>query len=651
MGRQNKARRKQKRKQKQSSPSVRSKKPSTLDEVMILCEPVSFSLMDWEFPPSSIMKSFDQLSLSPAGNKLRVLLTGFLNYLFHDHDATGDIKTLKAFRQDMRRGRMGWFYAVLFIYCLISEQSSAEENLEASPQHLDTKQLEKEFGFRSAPAIEAFLAPYYLYFWLIGRPLAPQVNLRKWLRHWLLQSPLHHLIGPLEKLLRLKQPNIRHKAVQKLEQALGQVDLDSDRQWRDALSRLLTLFLHQRLSTRQQNSEAWGSFPKLRALAGFVETAGASGWSQLTIAKTDSTSMSKLNHWIDSNTMDYPERLQLEALKCRILSLLSLSDDIHVRDFQLHFGRLINLLCTGVPPEGKQTAERCLDITCQWLADQAGKGRPPPFNIDQLLKIHRRRKDDYRVAILIFVARNGRSDKGTNSPAFTHIHAGLFIRGLTILSETKHFLDVFYWPLSSEIRKSLFISCCRHIFLGTMNSEDMSLFWQDWRTAFAAPDREPFVAISKGSACESEVLFYGALALINDGSLDGLVHTNHVAALLRFGADLLTRNTSHFNQQQTLTLLKALTNAKYCDFLFDAWEPVQVILNKSDKAELEGFLLLALHQLSLRPDRFSDQYNDFYQICRGFPKLRTYLPHKSGQTIQPKRKKSIFSQTLDLFGD
>ena len=594
MGRQNRTRRKKKqqKKRKQSGGSRSQNKAfNRFQEAEALCGPVAAAIEFWELPPPSLVKDLTQLPLSPEGEKLKTLLFGFMNYLFQEHPATGDKKTLKVFKQEIQQTEVDWLYPVLFIYCLISSEDLTSDNLDRWKENLYIEQLEEEFLLSDALAIEIFLAPMYLFFWLMGRPLANQPTIERCVKNWLSPSPLHRLVSPLTEFLKLKQPKVEQKTVKNLEKSLEQVDFHSHDQWRNALSRTLTLFLHNRLNARQWNPDTWKDLPQLSALIGLTEVKHTTGWSQISISKADNTTLNKLTYSITMDTMGYIERLQLEALKCRILASQLSFNQADLLDFEVQLKQLINLLCTGIPPDQKQVAEHCLDATCQWLADEMGRGKISSLDFDLLRKMYRRRKDDYRLMIMIYLSTNNGANfiRQQDRPGFQNIHDGIFFRGLQNAPQTNDFLETFYWPLSSELRKSLFIHSCRRIFLGSMGTTHITHYWQLCRNHLVNPEQDPFIDIVNGNPCESELLFYGALAIIDNQSQDIRVHNDHVTLVLHFGADLLTRYNSEFNQQQLIQLIEALMNKKYGDLVFDIWGAAQAVIEKAQTAnEFEG---------------------------------------------------------------
>jgi len=435
--------------------------------------------------------------------------------------------------------------------------------------------------------------------------------------------------------------------------ALNRVDWDNVGEWRDGLGRLLCLFLQQRLSVRQRNADGWNDFPKLSALAGLTETQATPNWSLIRFEKNTTATLNLLNRQIDVESMPYWERLQLEALKCRLLSRCLAQSDCGREDFEHQLGQLLNLLSSGVPPKQAQLAEHSLEATCEWLANEVGSGYLPPPNIEQLRRIDRQRPDDYRVAVVVYLASQGREPVSKKAVDITlvHVHFGIFLQGLKSRHNLKKFLNMFYWPLTSEVKKSLFTQSCREIFLG-MNEADAGHYWEHWRQLLVDVEQDPFAAIVKGHACEAELLFYSVLALIDSQPKTSWLHADQISSLVRSAANLLTKHASDFNQQQVIKLLNVLCAGKHAASLFHTWEPVLIIVSKIvNPHEMEAFLRLALQTVSKQQDRQVDKYSGLYAVCRQFPALRQYLPGRNKSTRRKKTKNSPPSPNLDLFGD
>ncbi len=620
-----------------------------------LSQPVLVALANGEPPPPGIMADWARSPATPAGEKLRVLLVGFIDYLFHGERARGRLGSLIPYRCNMLRTELASLYPLLFCYCLISEDALAQGDLHKLVDTLQGDTLQQDLGADYQEQVEELFAPFYLFLWAMGLsvPNQPGGNPLFWLQDWLHHSPLCGLTTQLAKFLKLKAPKPQQKAVKDLELALNRVDWDNVDEWRGGLGRLLCLFLQQRLTARQRNADAWNDFPTLSVLAGLTETQATPNWSMIRFEKNTTTTLNLLNRQIDAETMPYGERLQLEALKCRLLSRCLDQSDCGREDFERQLGQLLNLLSSGVPPKQVQLAEHCLEASCEWLANEVGSGYLPPPNIERLRRIYRQRPDDYRVAVLVYLASQGREPVGkkTVDMPLVHVHFTVFLQGLKSRHNPNKFLNMFYWPLSSEVKKSLFTQSCREIFLG-MNEADARQYWEHWRQRLVDVEQDPFAAIVKGHACEAEMLFYSVLALIDSQGQINWLHADQVSSLVRSAANLLIKHGSDFNQRQIITLLNALCAGKHVASLFHSWEPVLIIVSKIlYPQELEPFLCLAVQTLSKREDHLADKYRGLYAICRQFPALRQYLPGKNKSGRRKKTKSSPSSPNLDLFGD
>lgn len=623
--------------------------------MLSLSQPVVVALANGEPPPPGIMADWARSPATPAGDKLRVLLVGFIDYLFHGEKARGQLDSLIRYRRNMLGTELASLYPLLFCYCLVSEDALAQGNLHTLVDTLRSDTLPQDLGADYPEQVEELFAPFYLFLWVMGLsvPNQPGGNLLSWIQDWLHHSPLYGLTTQLAKFLKLKNPKPQQKAVKELELALSRVDWGNVDEWRDGLGRLLCLFLQQRLSVRQRNADAWNDFPKLSALAGLTETQATPNWSLIRFEKHTTTTLNLLNRQIDAGSMPYGERLQLEALKCRLLSRCLDQSDCGREDFERQLGQLLDLLSSGVPPKQEQLAEHSLEASCEWLANEVGSGYLPPPNVERLRRIYRQRPDDYRVAVLVYLASQGREpvNKKTVDITLAHVHFAIFLQGLKSRYNLKKFLNMFYWPLSSEVIKSLFRQSCREIFLG-MNEADAGQYWEHWRQLVVDVEQDPFTAIVKGHACEAEMLFYSVLALIDSQPGIGWLHAEQISSLVRSAANLLTKHASDFNQRQVIKLLNVLCAGEYAASLFHTWEPVLIIVSKiSHPHEMDAFLRLAVQTLSKRQDHLADKYSGLYTVCHQFPTLRQYLPGNTKAARRKKTKNSSSSPNLDLFGD
>jgi hypothetical protein len=675
MGRSNRARQQQKQQQQQrrkqrkrkkqkgagGAGSAKRKNLAGLDEMLSLSRPVLIALANGEPPPPGIMADWARSPATPAGEKLRVLLVGFIDYLFHGEQAMGQLGSLVPYRRNMLRTELASLYPLLFCYCLISENALAQGDLHKLVDTLQGDTLQQGLGADYPEQVEELFAPFYLFLWAMGLsvPDQPDSNLRFWLQDWLRPSPLYGLITQLAKFLKLKAPKPQQKAVKELELALNRVgwdnvdEWDKGDEWRDGLGRLLCLFLQQRLTARQRNADAWNDLPTLSVLAGLTETQATPNWSVIRFEKNTTTTLNLLNRKIDAESMPYGERLQLEALKCRLLSHCVAQSDFGREDFERQLGLLLDLLSSGVPPAQVQLAEHCLEASCEWLANEVGSGYLPPPNIERLGRIYRQRPDDYRVAVLVYLASQGREPVSQKTVDITlvHVHFAVFLQGLKCRHNPQTFLDMFYWPLTSEVKKSLFTQSCREIFLG-MNEADAELYWEHWRQLLVDVEQDPFAAIVKGHACEAEMLFYSVLALIDSRPGISWLHGDQISSLVGSAANLLTKHASDFNQRQVIELLNALCANKHAASLFHTWEPVLIIVSKIlYPHQLETFLRLAVQTLSKQEDYLADKYRGLYAVCRQLPTLRQYLPGKKKTARRKKSENSPYSPNLDLFGD
>jgi len=663
MGRNNRARRQQKQRQKQSkqkkSSSTSQKIAISRDELITLCDPLITSMTIGDPPPPSIMGEWATYPISAAAQPLRSLLIGFINYLFHDDAATGDLSQLLPHRRGMKQAGLAWLYPILHVYCLISNQALVEGDVDALA--IVEEPIPFDIKLPSNNAIERLRTPFYLLLWVLGRPVESDSNLHIWLHNWLYGSPLGSLLLPLKKFLKLKHPKPEQKTVKALETALTNITLHEQDGWTDGLRQLLTLFLQRHLSAAKRQSLDWQQYPQLSFLGGLVDTPTAPTWSRLTFSDTNNATLNRLNR-VDTTSMPYTERLSLEAFRCRILSRYA-NCEVGERDFECQLEQAIHLMSVGVPPEHSAFAEHCLAITCEWLAQEVGGGRLSPPTTARLRRLSRLRPDDYRVALLTYLARGRRNStaKNTDDVVFQHIHFPLFFRALNQACkandlEDNTILNRFFWPLTGEAKKALYIQCCQKLLLG-MNEHDAEDFWNRWRHPLFDTTKDPFNAIVKGQACEADMLFYTTIAAVDTGYGTAWLQADQFSSLIRSAEQLLSKHASHFNQNRVVALLTSLATHQDATDLFQSWKLVITLIRRIKCLnELVTFLRLALTTLHRQGDCAAEYKQALYTLCRPLPALRQYLPSQNASIQRPKKitKQSKTEKTLanlDLFGD
>lgn len=644
MGRNNRARRRQKQQRKRSNKNkpVRSSQKAVIspDNLIALCHPVTISLANGEPPPPSIMDDWGTYTIPATAKPLRSLLVGFINFLFHGDTAKGDLDRLLPHRYGMKRADLAWLYPLLYAYCLISEQAFVEGNIDALAKTVHDGAIPCDVEMSGNESIRVLCAPFYLLFWVMGRPVDQRVSPGVWLRDWLGGSPLRGLLPQLQKFLALKRPRPEQKTVKNFEAALANIELGGHDEWFDGLHRLLSIFLQQRLGVAQRQSEDWQQCPQVSRLGGLVDTPVVPNWSQLTFSDANTGTLNRLNRLVDTASIPYTEKLSLEALKCRILSRYVTASELGEADFERQFEHVINLMTARVPAQHRDFAEHCMEITCEWLAQEVGYGRLPPLAPARMRRLTRQRPEDYRVALLTFLASGGRisTAKNTHQVNFQHIHFPLFFRALDDGFGGETVLDRFFWPLTGEAKKVLFTQCCQKLFLG-MDEYDAEDFWERWREPLFDVTQAPFNAIVKGQACEADMLFYTTLAAVDTHYGTAWLQADHLASLVRSAEQLLSTHASDFNQDRVIALLTALSTHQHADGLFQSWPQVISLIRRIEyPVEMEAFLRLALETSHHHDYCSAAEKNGLYAICRMLPALRQHLPGRNTSLPRPEKK-------------
>ena len=663
MGRNNQARRQQKKRQKQKKQKQKQSSGTRLssfiprDEFLGLCDLVTVSLLNGEPPPPKVLESFCTASFTAAAIPLRTLLVGFIDFLFNEEGAKGDFSQLTPHRQMMAQTDLAWLYSLLYAYCLISDQHFVEDGGDTLSMMLENQQFPCDLDY-AGDATEALCAPLYLLLYVLGHPSSSSSI---WLHAWLKNTSFHRLIPELRKFLGLKRPKPEQKTVQALESALESVELNQQNESLAGISGLLTVFFSQRVTATPKQLITWQQqCPQLSRLGGLVDTPRAPSWSQLDFTETNYSTLNRLNRLVDVSSMPYTEKVSLEALKCRILGAYvcdeSVKDDgLSKEAFEHQLEQLIHLLSTGVPTEFAGFAQQCADLSCEWLATEVGARRLPPPARARMRRLIRLRPDDYRVALISFLAAD--NQKASANPSDNQqVHFPLFFRALDEYSEKSNakktaLLNGFFWPLTGEAKKALFIQCCKKVFLGMCELE-AEKFWAFWLWSLFDSSQDPFNRIISGQGCEAELLFYIAIAAVGTKKDLAWLKADQLAPLVYYAEQLLSKHASDFNQTSVVSLLSSLASHQHASELFQDWAVVTQLLQYIKcQDELEHFLLIAITTLNSQSSIDASIKNSMAQFCWPFPKLRQYLPDPSSPKKNRPSKKEESSPNLDLFGE
>lgn len=647
MGKNNRARRQQKQRKKQAkqSDSIRSRKRSILSqqELLDLCHPLQASFAHCEPPPPSVMKDWSTFPYSSAAQPLRTLLIGFVDFLFHHAPATGNVAQLAPYQRDMRAADLDWLATLLYVYGVISERTLVEGDVDVLQDAIARTPLPANPMEHDDPNMVLY-APLYLSLWATGSQQQFKHCLGDWLHIWLVDSPFEGLTTPIKKLLSLKAPKPEQKTVQALDAALAKMEFRPENVWFEGVQRLLTLFLACRLTPLKREPESWQKkCPHLARWAGIVDTPASAAWSRVQIGDADTATLNRLNYTVRGDDMPYQEQVMLETFRCRVLSRYANSGEVGVEDFERQLEQLIHLLTRAAPKEEGLFAQQCLNLVCEWLAEQVGVGRVQPPSLARIRGLQRDRPDDYRVLLLTFLARSKNSpSKVSHGSDLEYIHHPLFFRAIKLLNSrrTTHgnfLVDGFYWSLTVEARKALFIHCCEKIFL-SMDDNAAEELWEPWQHLLFDAQRAPFNTIIGGHACEARMLFFTAIAAANTGVGNAWLLKEQLPVVLRFAEAFCRRHPSDFMQYRIVDLLNSLAQRNDAARLFSDWSAVVNLLKNIAYIEaLEGFMQVALANLDTCTDV---QRDDVYRYCRHIPSLRHRVPSLAAQKKQNAAKRN-----------
>jgi len=159
--------------------------------------------------------------------------------------------------------------------------------------------------------------------------------------------------------------------------------------------------------------------------------------------------------------------------------------------------------------------------------------------------------------------------------------------------------------------------------------------------------REPLVNVISGESCETEWLFFTALATLDHKQTDSTwIKTEHIDVLLRLSAQWLKQSDSELLIELICKLFNQLCLTHKPETLVATMESLCSLIEEIDlEQSIEGSLALLLRHLSGRSDKLNPEYRIFYRLCRPYPKLRRLIPK-----VAKKTKKSAKSPNLNLFG-
>ncbi len=632
MGKNNRSRRqkKQGKKQRKSSSSKRlSSYP--LDDVGGLCNIVNISLSFGELPPPDVMKDFQSWRESPEVRDLQQLLAGFLDYLFLHEPPGGTADVLNTYQALIKEAGFSSLYSLLELYCLLAdpalEQNDATPLIDYTakrprselslPLHIVLHVL----GLKSSSRTLASL---------LGRGLGGNAETRE-------------LIKPLNKFLQLKRPLPKQKTVITLEQTLARIKWQQHSLWRDAIKHIILLFIQDKPGL-QLEPEHWAQLPALGVLLGFIDNNKIKTPS-ITLKGADIGLLQRIDKQTEKATLNYQERLQYELVKCRIYSRYKKADP---ETLGCQLEHLFTLCCTGVPSRELAVAKSCLDSFVQWLCRGIQTHCLPLVSAQALRMPCKQNPQDYRLALLNFLAPNRRASQVKNeftTQAFQHVDAGFFFYALNNSGNSEKLLAQLYWPLTGENKKMLASYVCRELLLSSdeANAEQV---WCKLQNSFFDTTREPLVNVINGEHCEAEWLFFTALAALGCKQIDRTwIKIEHVEVLLRLSDQWLKKSDSELLADLVCKLFKQLCQG-HAETLLAAMEPLCNLIEEIDfDASVEESLLFLLRHLNAPRDKLESKYKTFYRLCQPYPKLRKLIPKANKKT-----KKAAKSSNLDLFG-
>jgi len=630
--RQQKQRKKQQKQKQKTSPSKHISSYS-LDDVEALCNIASTSLKFGELPPPDVMKDFHGWREDPQVGKLQQLLAGLLDYLFLHEPPIGTTEALSTYQASIKKAGFTDLYSLLELYCLLTHPA------------LEQNDVTPLIDYTVKQPHSALSSPLHIALFVLGVKNSDR-TLSGLLEDCLGNSEARELIKPLSKFLQLKRPLPKQKTVIKLEQTLARIKWQQHSSWPDAIKHIIQLFIQDKPGL-QLDPEQWAQLPALGALLGFIDNSKTKTAS-IALKDAGTELLQRIDKHTEKATLNYQARLQYELIKCRIYSNYITADPAQATALGRQLEPLFTLCCTGVPTKELAAAKDCLDNLVQWLCRGIQMHSLPLVSAQTLRIPCKQNPQDYRLALLNFLAPKGRVSGVKNEPAqsFHHVDTGLFFYALNNITNVEKLLAQFYWPLTGENKKMLASYVCRELLLSNDETNAQQV-WRKLQNRLFDTTREPLANVINGEHCETEWLFFTALMTLSRKQVDSTwIKIEHIDVLLRFSGQWLKQSDSELLIDLVCKLFNQLCLTHKAKTLLAAMESLCTLIEEIDFDEsIEESLFFLLRHLSARSDKLDPKYQTFYQLCRPYPKLHPLIPKPDKKT-----KKAAKSPNLNLFG-
>lgn len=629
MGKNNRARRQEKLRKKRTQKNkgqANLLRPMELEELSDLCGSLAVLLEAGSMPPPHDLQALQSWRSHSKLGPLHSIGLSFFRYLYFDQPPNIAPAQLQPFRAAMYKAGFDWLYDILEYYSWLQAPALSQEPVAAIQTRLAEQQPRKE---------NALL---FLILHCLGEAPA-NLSLNKIISLWLNDSGLRQqLVSDLTKFLQIKRPKVTLKAASNLEAVLAKIDWSAHPVKQRELAMLLQFWGKQH--GLLEKVEDWQSLPNIHGL--FSSATEPDTTSKLSF-NNDQTlnSYYKIEQRIDEKQLTFAERLQYHLLKCRMLSLWLDESISSQRIFLQQLGQVFMLCCTGVPPENKSLARKCLGTTVEWLAQITQTGRLQELPASLLHHPQRLMPEDYRLALLVFINNNKRPRKPEE---LRQIDAALFAHAVDECDDTETLLDCFYWPLSHGNRKTLASFLCKHLLV-SMCSLNASFLWSELQSSMFDSQREPIKSVMIGKPCEIEWQFYCALATVHlppDSSR--WIKPETVAPLLRMASAHLRLSSSEFAVDLYQQLFVRLCDIGMEKPMLSEMGTLMDLLSKFDQKRCLAAFEKLLLQLQQQDDRLDPKYQEFYLLCQRQKKLVKLLP-------VIRKESSKHPKNLDIFGD
>ena len=582
MGKNNRQRRKAKKKGSKASLRPRADlDPRYVSIAGGIASTVGTIVFEGKEPPPGIIAEADKaMSFIPVMQPAWEATKGLVRYLNTGELPLGSPEKLLALKPIFQRADSEDEFDLLLLYAYMGSTKAEEVDFSEVLNFLHNSRLDEYFESFCELAIKA-TSPKE-----VG-------NASAWV-YWSAFDPHVKKLGSSVKaVLRLKHLKPTLKSVASLEEALSRSLLDRSSSSGRALQSLLTYTFQSRLNLSERSNKAWDAYPHLCQWADLREAEEAPGltWGSATLMESAVRFEQRIRD-IDTSEMSFRDQVRFEALKTRHLLTNANATEMDLHSFSTQLYRLCKFLASGVPPAEQSSAKRSLDAVCDWVCQSVYQQKLASVPLDAVQIMQREMPDDYRAAVLFWIARKGKEQiKQPEKGGFQNVRFEAFYLGFARLRyRTEAFVQLFFDALSTELKKELMISCCRRALVGGSSKNREVFTWDLIVEHLFQLESSPMREVLRGQACEGEFLLYVALASTKRGQGLQWLRAEQVGTLVR-------RIPAFFSDGGDGEYLSPLLNQiadTYPPILFSHFESLKDVLFRTPDWDNRAIFLRAL---------------------------------------------------------